>query len=112
MSLCTDCKVELNNVNAYKKGKRLSSRCKSCFNSYCITRWKQRREKAIMDKGNVCLDCNKTFPSIAYDFHHLDPTTKDMDWNKMRLVNEAALTAELAKCVLLCACCHRIRHSK
>ena len=111
MSKCTDCKVELNQDNAYRKQNRLMSRCKPCFNTYCSKRWIQRREKAIADKGGVCLDCKKTFPSVAFDFHHLDPSTKDMDWNKMRLVKEETLQAELAKCVLLCACCHRIRHA-
>lgn len=111
MSKCTDCKVELNENNAYRKtGAKLNSRCKSCFNAYCINRWKGRRLKAIEDKGNKCLDCERSFPSVAYDFHHLDPSSKDMDWSKMRLATESKLNEELNKCVLLCAVCHRIRH--
>jgi len=112
MSKCTNCKVELNEQNAYRKtSTKLNSRCKKCFNQYCMERWTARRDKAILEKGNACLDCTQTFPSVAYDFHHLDPNSKDMDWSKMRLVKEETLQLELAKCVLLCAVCHRIRHA-
>jgi hypothetical protein len=110
MSKCTDCKAELTQSNAYRKGKRLNSRCKSCFNKYCMNRWIKRKEQAIIDKGNACFDCKRSFPYPAYDFHHLDPTKKDMDWNKMRLVSDDQLQSELSKCVLLCAVCHRLRH--
>lgn len=110
MSICTTCKVELSEKNAYKKGNRLNSRCKECFNSYCIDRWIQRKIKAIEHMGNKCHDCDKSFPYPAYDFHHLDPTKKDMDWNKMRLTSESKINEELSKCVLLCAVCHRLRH--
>ena len=105
MSKCTDCKVELSAENAYRKGTRLNSRCKPCFNRYCGNRWIVRKEQAIKDKGDVCHDCKRSFPYPAYDFHHLDPTSKDMDWNQMRLVTEAKLKEELTKCVLLCAVC-------
>ena len=110
MSKCTDCKVELSAENAYRKGTRLNSRCKPCFNRYCGSRWNKRKEQAIEEKGNACHDCKRSFPYPAYDFHHLDPTSKDMDWNKMRLVTDQKLKEELAKCVLLCAVCHRMRH--
>lgn len=110
MSKCTDCKVELTKINAYRKGNRLNSRCKQCFNKYCMNRWIKRKEQAITSKGNICFDCKKSFPYVAYDFHHLDPTKKDMDWNKMRLTTEAKLQDELSKCILLCAVCHRLRH--
>ncbi len=110
MSKCTDCKVELSSENAYRKGLRLNSRCKSCFNRYCTERWKRRKQTAIEAKGNKCFDCQQTFPYSVYDFHHLDPSSKDMDWHDMRLTSEATLSEELSKCVLLCANCHRIRH--
>lgn len=110
MSKCTTCKVELNETNAYRKGTRLNSRCKQCFNSYCMQRWITRKLQAIEYKGNACHDCKQSFPYPVYDFHHLDPTLKDMDWNKMRLVTDEVLKQELDKCVLLCSNCHRLRH--
>jgi len=110
MSKCTTCKVELNEVNAYRKGARLNSRCKECFNAYCTQRWLNRKIEAIKYKGNCCYDCKQTFPYPVYDFHHLDPILKDMDWNKMRLVTDDKLKSELDKCILLCSNCHRMRH--
>lgn len=111
MSKCTDCKTELNEQNAYRKSNRLNSRCKVCFNRYCITRWKQRKLDAIQTLGGRCHDCKQSFHYSVYDFHHLDPSQKDMDWNKMRLVTQTTLDSELSKCILLCSNCHRIRHS-
>ena len=94
MSKCTDCKTELNESNAYRKGNRLNSRCKQCFNKYCMNRWIKRKEDAIFAMGNQCFDCKQSFPYPAYDFHHLDPAQKDFDWNKMRLTTETTLQNE------------------
>lgn len=114
MSICTICKIQLSPENAYnkaasKKGK-LYARCKKCFTRYCVERWIKRKESAILQMGNKCADCLQSFPYQVYDFHHLDPNQKDMSWDKMRQVSPERLSIELAKCVLLCANCHRIRH--
>ena len=111
MSKCTDCEVSLTAENAYKKENRLLSRCKNCFNQYCMKRWIQRKQDAIKKLGGECTDCKQSFPYQVYDFHHLDPSKKDFSWNKMRLQTQTTLDAELAKCILLCANCHRLRHS-
>ena len=113
MANCTDCKVEINASNGYKKAGtkgRFMSRCKPCFSSYCIKKWRDRKIKAIEDKGNKCFDCKQSFHYSVYDFHHLDPSKKDMSWNKTKMVNEAKMQAELDKCILLCSNCHRYRH--
>ena len=113
MSLCTTCNIEITPENTYKRSGRpgkLMSRCKSCFNSYCVDRWRKRKIKAIENMGNKCHDCENTFPFVVYDFHHLDPNEKEFDWSKMRLVSEEKLQRELEKCILLCSNCHRIRH--
>ena len=112
MGTCTNCKTPLDRSNAYRKGDRLSSRCKSCFNQYCAERWTLRKIEAIKKFGDCCFDCKQSYSYPVYDFHHLDPREKDLDWNKMRLVTQETLDAELAKCVLLCSNCHRERHFK
>lgn len=89
--------------------------CKSCFNKYTVDRWIERKIKAIEYKGGKCEDCNLSHPTTHYavfEFHHIDPTQKDHDWTKLRLRAWATVLSELDKCVLLCANCHRIRHSK
>jgi hypothetical protein len=76
-----------------------------------MKRWIQRKHDAIKKLGDQCADCKQTYPYQVYDFHHLDPKKKDFSWTKMRLQTQTVLDNELAKCVLLCANCHRIRHS-
>lgn len=46
----------------------------------------------------------------ALEFHHLDPTEKEFEISDRR--SWEALTAELDKCILLCANCHREYHSE
>jgi hypothetical protein len=64
--------------------------------------------------GSSCVDCGISYPNTHYsvfDFHHLDPSEKDVDWSKLRLRSWDKIVKELSKCVLLCSNCHRIRHS-
>lgn len=113
MSVCTDCKVEINASNGYKKAGtkgRFMSRCKKCFCDYCINRWRERKVKAIKDKGDKCHDCKQTYHFSVYDFHHLDPSKKDMAWDRAKMVSDERLKQELDKCILLCSNCHRLRH--
>jgi hypothetical protein len=110
MSTCSKCKVTLDTTNTYKKGKRLLSYCKVCFNRYCIDRWQKKKLRVVEQMGNKCHDCKNTYPPTVYDLHHIDPSQKEMGWDKMRLASEEKTQLELAKCVLLCANCHRIRH--
>ena len=62
--------------------------------------------------GEVCAGCGLCEPVDALEFHHLDPKTKEFGistegiprrWDK--------IAAELKKCVLLCANCHREVHA-
>ena len=62
--------------------------------------------------GGSCVGCRLREPVDALEFHHLDPRTKEFGistegiprrWDKIE--------AELAKCVLLCANCHREVHA-
>lgn len=113
MKKCTKCQKELNELTAYKRNDSkcgLTSKCRSCLNKECTETQVQRKRAAINSKGGQCYDCKQIFPYPVFEFHHLDPSQKDLDWSKMRIVNKKRLESELAKCVLLCANCHRIRH--
>lgn len=67
--------------------------------------------KAIEYKGGSCHDCGGTFHEKVYDFHHVDPTDKEGSLTSMlREASWEVIQAELDKCVLLCANCHRLRH--
>lgn len=58
-----------------------------------------------------CADCGETFPSVCMDFDHCKDQEKI--GNVSRLVNLGKsldiIKAEIDKCELVCACCHRIR---
>lgn len=111
MKKCVSCMEEKNENFFYKKEKRLQSKCKTCFNKYCIERWKQRKKNAIEYKGGKCSECgyNKYFGAL--EFHHMNPEEKDMDWNTMRKTSWNKIKLELDKCILLCSNCHREKHS-
>ena len=71
----------------------------------------QRKQKAIEYKGGCCADCEGVFLPAVYDFHHLDPTAKDLAPAQALSGTWERAKAELDKCVLLCANCHRTRHA-
>jgi len=72
--------------------------------------------RAIVDdiKSVPCMDCGGTFPPIAMQFDHKDPSQK-LD-SVARLVNNThsleKVLAEIEKCDIVCANCHLIRTYK
>ncbi len=71
-------------------------------------RQRERRAKLHALKAGPCVDCGQTFHPAAMDFDHVrGPKLFQI---VSSTVNRADLAAELAKCDLRCANCHRIRH--
>ena len=70
------------------------------------------KEEAVQYMGGKCEHCDGVFHTAAYDFHHVDPTQKDVDPGSLMRGLKHKLYAELDKCILLCANCHRIHHWK
>ena len=84
------------------------SLCKSCRIEYHSERRRQLRREAIDYLGGECEDCGfKTTVSAVYEFHH--EGKKDFNIAN-RVCKIDKIKAELDKCTLLCANCHRIRH--
>lgn len=68
---------------------------------------------AIIDaaKSGPCQDCGRDdLPPYCKDFHHRDPALKHKEVRLMATHSMERLLAEIAKCDVLCAICHRIRH--
>lgn len=71
---------------------------------------RMRRHKLLLVDlfGGVCQCCGESFHYSCMDFHHKNPDSKNgqvkIDRGWKTLANEAA------KCVLLCANCHRLYH--
>lgn len=113
--LCPSCNENKNLCEFYTQNDRKNGShiCKKCFNKYVGERWVQTKIKAIHYKGSKCCDCGLSYPEMPYvifDFHHLNPSEKDVDWGKLRKRSWDKITFELDKCDLLCSNCHRIRH--
>lgn len=69
------------------------------------------KEVAVEYLGGKCSICGYDKCIAALDFHHVDPTQKDFNisqYYKKDFTDE--LKAELDKCILICANCHRELH--
>jgi hypothetical protein len=59
-------------------------------------------------KAKPCMDCGGMFPPECMDFDHRDPASKTLTGVQF-YVNSEKVAAEIAKCDLVCANCHRTR---
>lgn len=134
MKICTKCKNELDETCFAFKNKTnniLHSQCKECQvpkqhthylqniskyktkartnNKRYIKRNKEYVNQYKENKG--CCLCKENTPE-ALDFHHI---TTDKENNISRLTSSSisltTLQSEMAKCVVLCANCHRKVHA-
>lgn len=66
--------------------------------------------RAFMEvvKSYPCLDCGVSYPAACMDFDHVRGD-KDRHLSQMTMGNFDRLRAEIAKCELICANCHRLR---
>lgn len=113
---CTGCgltkRVELFAVDTKARVAGVTAVCKDCENSRFA---KKRAELAArvdaLKEGQPCADCGGLFPPVCLDFDHLPGFEKRMGIS--RLVSTcrswSLIEAEMAKCELVCANCHRIR---
>lgn len=60
-------------------------------------------------KARPCMDCGQTFDPVCMDFDHRDPSTKRKSVAWMIAHGMNAVLAEIEKCDLVCANCHRLR---
>ena len=84
---------------------------------YFISRDNERyyrfREILIQAKNKPCVDCGREFPTCAMDLHHRNPSEKVRNVSNLKdFSSELKLKEEIAKCDVVCACCHRIRSEK
>lgn len=134
MKSCTKCSEEKPFTEfSPRKGKSLyNSWCKDCVRTHNRIKYKSSPEDRQRIRRNhknssarnkdywrsylkdkSCLHCGFNNP-VALDFHHLDP--KDKKNSVAVLKNNSysieTIEKEMSKCIILCANCHRIEHSK
>ena len=81
--------------------------------TYADVKLRRERNRRIVDEirdSTPCADCGMQYPAYAMDFDHF---TGEKVANVMDLVYRPAgldtLRAEIDKCVVVCALCHRYR---
>tara|TARA_R100000963_G_C4567576_1_gene53800 strand:+ start:31 stop:495 length:465 start_codon:yes stop_codon:yes gene_type:complete len=81
----------------------------------------KRRKKFLYDKiqemvnneksSRGCQQCGYNKSPFALDFHHINKKTKNVSyWFKTSYEQLKKIKKEWAKCIVLCANCHRIEH--
>lgn len=88
---------------------RMKTTCNKCHGKGIEQKRIDKRLDAIAYKGGKCEKCGYDKYRGALEFHHKDPTQKDP--YGLRAYNSDRLFAEVDKCLLLCANCHREIHA-
>lgn len=114
---CRECELEYRKISrdpqkdtAYRLANRDKYRKK---NSEIQRRRKIERHTQIdLIKSVPCKDCGGIFPPYVMDFDHRNLSTKEHDINF--LLNNTTcpwqrILDEIAKCDVVCVCCHRMR---
>lgn len=92
-------------LNEYRRKRRNAKTLR-----YQKRRRREVKSRLIAMRGGQCVDCGYVGALAALDFHHRDSGTKEFAISAFR-GSWTNLLAEVEKCDLLCANCHRVRHS-
>lgn len=117
-SLYCNCGVMLTIDNVTKGD---NSECKPCQNLRKSRERKERQTRyqwnAVQRLGGKCEGCGKEATietMVCFDFHHINKEDKnDSVANMLASARPLSiLLEEVDKCILFCACCHRLHHQK
>jgi hypothetical protein len=94
------------------EGGRDRWRCRAC-NAEGVSRHRNAKKAWCIAKlGGKCMRCGYSRCVSALEFHHREPGNKDFQFSKYQKASYETLAAELEKCDLLCANCHREVHAE
>jgi len=89
-------------------------KCRYCYrNTKNVLRAKRIEKISTLKGASGCMRCKIKDPRVL-EFHHLDTKKKEFniaDYYYSHFSFEK-LNAEIAKCVIICANCHRILHAE
>ena len=95
----------------HKNGNAASRfRCMKCSAEATQKIVEAKRDRAYNEFGSKCTVCGYDKCREALEWHHIDPSTKDITPAKVFSRSYDRILEELSKCVLLCANCHREEH--
>lgn len=131
MKLCSKCNAIKPESSFYVKNKKTRARysycieCQAAFGRgwYKLNRQKtldrtRARNKLIAESNTAyiwsyleshpCVDCGESDP-VVLEFDHVDQSNKTSNVSDMRVRSIKSIDAEIAKCEVRCANCHRRR---
>lgn len=82
--------------------------------SEAVIRWRKNTKlKMVAAMGGCCQVCGYFKCEDALEFHHIDPSKKELSFGGMRANPKsiAKIAEELKKCIMLCSNCHKEFHS-
>lgn len=92
----------------YTRATRNGATKELCSGCYSTKRRSALKRRAVEYKGGSCSRCGYNRYMGALDFHHLDPSKKEIAIaQKIATRSWESIRQELDKCILLCANCHR-----
>jgi hypothetical protein len=102
----TYCKICLN-----AEGRKNYTDNKDRYYANAKARDRQLDNLIVQAKNKPCTDCSVKYPPYVMDFDHLSDHTKEFNISTMRRSRMAfsKILAEISKCEVVCANCHRIR---
>ncbi len=124
---CSTCKHHKPIESFHRKGKGLQPKCKSCQSAYlhnhylcnkaAYNRSKKKARQKVQNfisecKTKPCADCKQTYPPYVMDFDHKYNKDFCINRGEAQGIAKSRLIAEMAKCDVVCANCHRIRTHK
>jgi hypothetical protein len=85
--------------------------CRECSRAEVMARYRTKREYVNAYKvRRGCADCGRNDRAVVLTFDHLPGTVKvDKVSNMIATQPMSVILAEIAKCEVVCACCHAIR---
>jgi hypothetical protein len=73
---------------------------------------RELKQRAVAYMGSTCGECDRHGRPAVFEFHHIDATEKDFGISRSGIIRAwDKIVAELEKCVMLCANCHREVHA-
>jgi hypothetical protein len=73
---------------------------------------RRARMRAYLDevKSKPCTDCHRRFDPVCMDFDHVrGEKLLNISQASTKNISIGKIKAEIEKCELVCACCHRLR---
>lgn len=77
-----------------------------------VKEWRKTLKTKLMEAfGGKCACCNLIDDPCVYDFHHIDPSTKEFQMSTSKTAKWEKFCEEAQKCIMVCSHCHRKLHS-